>query len=165
MDCGCYGELESKAAMCEDADERRFLFWWCASPKINKLSGRNLAPTHTPLARRQHGCPRPGAKTAARSGGGRDERCRGSHPRRRRPRLPGVPLFRLCSKPIRALSRSYVGVVPRCPPPEPMTAVDVLLLFARYASQDRKGVTPLMLACEHGSVDVVRALLAAGAPW
>ena len=31
--------------------------------------------------------------------------------------------------------------------------------------QDRKGVTPLMLACEHGHVDIVRSLLAAGAPW
>ena len=33
------------------------------------------------------------------------------------------------------------------------------------ARQDRKGTTPLMLACEHGHVDVVRSLLAAGAPW
>ena len=32
-------------------------------------------------------------------------------------------------------------------------------------SQDRKGVTPLMLACEGGHVEVVRCLLAAGAPW
>ena len=32
-------------------------------------------------------------------------------------------------------------------------------------AQDRKGTTPLMLACEHGHVDVVRSLLAAGAPW
>lgn len=31
--------------------------------------------------------------------------------------------------------------------------------------QDRKGVTPLMFACERGNVDIVRSLLAAGAPW
>ena len=38
-------------------------------------------------------------------------------------------------------------------------------LLPAPVSQDRKGVTPLMLACEGGHVEVVRRLLAAGAPW